>query len=229
MVLLVEDQKLICDLLHRELQEHPQVNRCEAVRLGEEAVARCEQEEFDLVVLDLQLPDIDGFTVAERIRKITPDIKIIAVSARHDPRTLTRVHRLRLQGYFDKNQHSLDVLSDALAVVLDGSRWFSQSMLDFMREHHKDQMNWERILSTREQDLVSRLGSGIPVEDVGLALGISPNTIRRHQANILKKLGLHSVVDLIRWAHEQGFASLYESFAAKREASSSDDEARRSD
>jgi two-component system response regulator NreC len=204
-ILIVEDHVMFREVLRKvcagELQ-HEVVGEAGDVR---EAVKLALTTSPDLVLLDLHLPNLDGFGVLEALRQTAPEIRILLLSSHCDEYTVFRADHAHVQGFVDKNTNTVAILKEAITAVAKGQVYFSETFKRMKATRHKDPRSFDKLLTTRECSVLPLLGE--PLSDVEIAnrLNISIGTAEKHRFNIRRKLGLHSDAELARYAREHGF------------------------
>ena len=176
--------------------------------LGAEAAALARQHQPDVVVLDLHLPDRDGFNVIEDLHQLGGSIRILVVSSRCDDYTLYRVERAGVHGFLDKNTNTADVLRTALQQVAEGRSFYSRLFQEAKTARRRDPANFEAMLTEWERVILGHIGQSLSDQEIGQLLGISPNTVMTHRSKIMRKLGVSGTPKLIRYAIEHGFTQI---------------------
>lgn len=204
-IAIVEDHLMFREVLRKVCAEdlrHEVVGEADDGRRAIEMVA---QAKPDLVLLDLHLPNLDGFGVVEEIRKAAPAVRVLVLSSHCDEYTVFRAERARVQGFVDKNTNTVATLKLAITAVAEGRVWFSDAFKRAKAARHNDPNSFDKLLSDRERDVLTLIGA--PLNDGAIAerLKISVETVEKHRFNILRKLGLSSREELVRYAHEHGF------------------------
>ena len=172
---------------------------------GLEAVAAVERVQPDLVLLDLHLPNLDGFGVIDEIRKSSPGIKVLVLSSHCDEYTVFCSERARVQGFVDKNTNSVESLKAAITAVADGKVWFSPAFQQIKAARRRDPKSFDKLLTDRERDVLALIGTPLTDEEISQRLVISNETVEKHRFNILKKLELKTTTELARYARDHGF------------------------
>ncbi len=174
------------------------------------ALDSCRRNPPDLVVLDLVLPDGDGLDLVPKIFTLAPASKIIALSSHIDEFTLQRALNSHVHGILDKNEQPVRILHEAIATVLAGQPYVSSLVQRLKASVHADPFAFDKILSGREQSVLSLVGDGQSNDQIAERLGISVGTAKLHRLHIMAKLDLHSTPQLIRYAVEKGFTRIAE-------------------
>jgi two-component system response regulator NreC len=172
---------------------------------GGQAVEMVTRMKPDLVLLDLHLPALDGFGVAEVIRKKAPQTRILVLSSHCDEYTVYRAERAHVQGFVDKNTNSVAMLKMAIGAVAQGKVWFSDVFLKVKAARHRDPLSFDKLLTDRERAVLVLVGRPFSDAEISRELEISEETVEKHRFNILRKLGLHTTTELVRYAREHGF------------------------
>jgi DNA-binding NarL/FixJ family response regulator len=204
-LIVVEDQQLFLELIVGLCERDFGFNVVATAATGAEALFLARTTEHDVVLLDLNLPDMDGIDVAGGIMADGRVHHILALSSQIDDYTLHRVVSSGIQGYVDKNLQSTDVLKTAIEIVASGGVFFTPVVQEVRRSLGRDPGAFSKVLSEREQELLSLLGRGLDDAEVAAKLGVQPQTIHSHRRNILRKLNLSGTKQLVRYALEHGF------------------------
>jgi DNA-binding NarL/FixJ family response regulator len=205
-ILHIEDDPLWGDAVRLVVEALPAgadyrrgASRAEGLRLAQERAP-------EVVLLDLRLPDGDGFGVAAELSTESGRPRIIVLSARNDDLALWRIMREpRLAGLVWKNGGLGEQLPLALAEVQRGHKYLPPEVHAAMRRLRADPQAFFKILSDRELDLLPGLGRGLTDEELATHAGVSALTVKSHRQHIMAKLGLHRTPDLIYWAITHGF------------------------
>lgn len=160
----------------------------------------------DVLLLDLWLPELDGFSVIERVRQTSPHTKIIVVSAYIDDFTLSQIDAAAVQGFVDKNTEQMQAIKAALIAVSEGKSYFSGAFEKARRHRVKDPGWFTKLLSRAEVGVLSLIGRGLNNTEIAARLGISPRTAQTHRTNILGKLKVRGTPKLMMFAQRHGFA-----------------------
>ncbi|HSH09975.1 MAG TPA: response regulator transcription factor [Oceanipulchritudo sp.] len=203
--IIIEDQKLGIDLIRQCLTDKFElVATCQTIKDGWKAFEKYQPE---VVILDIELPDGSGLDLANRILKANPKIRILGVSGRTDEYTLYRVFMTGLFGFVDKNTESIDELKKAVVQLGEGNCYYAATVQQNMLIQKTDPMAFSKILTEREQELLRYIGAGASNEKIAEQLDLRPVSVQNHKARIMRKLNLHTTVDLIRYAMQKGFVN----------------------
>ena len=177
---------------------------CEAGTVAE-ALERIPKARPDVVLLDLQLPDGDGLDVAAKLFETMHSLRVLALTSLHDEVTVNRIRSLGIQGFADKNMQQPETLRVAIEAVYSGRVYFSEVMQQVDRALRTDPNSFIKVLSDRELELLPLFGRGLSNEDASAKTGLAVWTVHSHRRNIMKKLGVQTQAELIRYALRKGF------------------------
>ena len=204
-VVVIEDQVLFQEFVLGLLKEMPEFSVVGTGRTGEEALELVRRHRPELLILDILIPRISGIQVASQVIKEHPHTRILAISSETDDKTIYQVHRRGLAGFIDKNAATVEAFKEALTAISKGKRYFSESLKLSLQELRADPQAFQKLLSRREQEVLTLIGSGLSDPEIGQHLGLSEGSIHSHRRNLFRKLDIHSTPELIRFAHESGF------------------------
>ncbi len=159
----------------------------------------------ELVILDVGLPDRDGFTVAEYIRRTLPAVRILMLTGQLDDWTIYRAEKLRVHGFLDKTTNTTATLRVALQALAMGKTYFSPAYEGARVARRTNSHSFEKVLSNTEQTVLSLVGEGLSDEEVAGRLGISATTAQTHRSHILQKLQIKGTPKLVAYAVANGF------------------------
>lgn len=162
----------------------------------------------DVVILDLSLPDMDGFNVVDRVLKAVPSLRILVVSSHCDDYTLFRVEKSGVHGFIDKNSNTVETLQEALTAVAAGRVYFSAAFQAAKLARRNDPRSFTKVLSEWERAILSLIGQGLSDDEIGERLSLSPRTVQTHRSHLLRKLDLKGTPKLIAFAIEHGFTQV---------------------
>lgn len=173
---------------------------------GRSAVEMVRATSPDLLLLDLRLPELDGFGVLEQVRATAPRLKIIVLSSRCDHFTIHAVERARVNGFVDKNTNSVGVLRAAITAVAEGRTWFSEEYRRARAQRVADRESFDKILSEHERRVLAVLGVPHSVPEAAKLLGLTEEAVEKQRTRLVNKLRLGSSLELVRYAQENGFS-----------------------
>ncbi len=207
-IVVVEDQAMLCEALRRVCVLGCGYDVVGMAGTGAEAIALIEEFRPDLVVLDIGLPDMDGFAVAEFVRETVPSARILVLTGHLDEWTVFRAEKLRVHGFLDKTSNTTALFCEALAALAAGRTFYSPSYLSARLARSANTASFEKVLSDAEQIVLALVGEGLSDEEIGGRLGIAPTTAQTHRSKILQKLHIKGSAKLVAYAIINGFTRI---------------------
>jgi DNA-binding NarL/FixJ family response regulator len=208
-VLLADDHTIVRDGLRLLLETQQDIQVVGAVGNGNEAVRQCLEDEPDVVIMDIAMPELDGLKAAEMILKEKPEIRLIILSM-----YATREHILDAlvsgaRGYLLKDSAGNEVVQ-AVRTVMRGEKYLSASitervLADYITIAGKTiQPPALERLSERERQVFAYVVDGKSSAEVAEILYLSPKTVETYRRRIMEKLGVHDLAGLIKFAAQHG-------------------------
>jgi len=168
---------------------------------GEEAVELARQMRPDVVIMDINLPGINGIEATQLIRKYSPASKILGVSLHTQPTYARKMMQKGAMGYVTKNS-SREEMFRAITEVQQGRRYICQEIKNILSEqviNGEDQSNGVNALSQREIEIIQFIKKGFSSKEIAESLDISVKTVEVHRYNVLKKLNLKNAAALVNY------------------------------
>jgi two-component system, NarL family, nitrate/nitrite response regulator NarL len=201
-VLIVDDHILFTDAIRMALEERG-LAVSGVASTGAEALRIGEMVEFDLALVDLNLPDADGLDVAKTLVNMRPEAKVLVVTASNDPQMVLETMRLGLHGFLPKDT-PLNLFMRSVGTALKGQMVIPHRLANAaaggMSEEERDARLLARHLTARELEILTMLAEGATGAEIRARLVVSPNTVRTHIQNILTKLQVHSRLEAAAFA-----------------------------
>lgn len=204
-VLHIEDDSFWSSIVARFLAEKLPRATIHSRRTGREGIDAARETKPDLVLLDLSLPDFDGFEVADRLGEIESPPLVVMLSGRIDDASLYRAGLPPCCGFLMKNDEIENSLVQALEAIEQGLPAFSPAARIAIRQMRASPDAFYKILSLKELALMPYFGLGESDDEIAAELGGNPLTIRNHRRRIMEKLGFHRSTSLMHWAIARGF------------------------
>lgn len=205
-VLLVDDHRIITDGLELLLADEVDIECVGACSDGAEAIAAIGHLDPDVVLMDVDMPVLDGIEATERIKRAQSPVKVIMLSMHAEPAVVQRLMDLGADGYLVKNCGKEELLL-AIRNVHEGRRHFASGVVEGMIRDHRMRAGSDTLLealSGREVEVLTALAEGLGNREIGERLAISPRTVDTHRTNLMRKLDTHSVAGLVRLAIRAG-------------------------
>jgi two-component system, NarL family, nitrate/nitrite response regulator NarL len=201
--LIVDDHPLVRDGLRSRFARSDEVMVVGEACDGQEALEKVQELNPEVVLLDINMPVLNGIQAAEAIMDVKPDTIILVLSMHDDREYVVQLIELGARGYVLKSASAEEMLN-AIRAVHSGGVYYSPSVADALLNKPASPTD---SLTDREQIILGMLAQGLSSKASAAQLNISPRTVETHRRNIKKKLGLNSMPALIRCAIDCGLGS----------------------
>jgi DNA-binding NarL/FixJ family response regulator len=205
-ILVADDHDIIRRGLKALLSSRAGWVVCAEAATGREAITMAEQHKPDVVVMDISMPDLNGLEAARKIRKQLPKTEVVILSLHYSDQLVREIVDAGARAYIMKSDADRDLLIAIEALANHRSFFTSRAaemLIDgFCRQSSvtEPRVLMRNRLTSREREIVQLLAEGRSSKEVAVTLGISVKTAETHRANIMRKLELHSVSELVRYA-----------------------------
>lgn len=202
--LILEDQGMVRTFFERWLATQPRFVPVASARSGEEALPLVETARPDLVLVDFQLPGMDGLEFVRAARQVRPQLRALVVTSLVDILTLTRVREAGIEGYVEKDA-TPELLAEALNAVADGRTYYSDTFKETLAREGVKTQAAAKILSRREQQVLTHVLNSRGNREIGELMNLSVRTVEFHRANLMKKLDATNLAELTTAAKLRGW------------------------
>jgi DNA-binding NarL/FixJ family response regulator len=169
-----------------------------AARDGEQALAMAQSLQPDVLLLDLGLPRLDGLAVVESLQRAGASVKVLVVTARHDPQSIRSALGFGAAGYLPKDEDS-DELLLAIRRVAEGRRYISADIAQLFVPEVPVATPVNKLTAS-ETTVLQLVGEGLTSKEISQRLDISEATARKHRENIRRKLGIRNSAEMAAYA-----------------------------
>ncbi|AIR59523.1 fimbria biosynthesis transcriptional regulator FimZ [Cedecea neteri] len=199
-VIIMDEHPIVRMSIEVLLQRNKDINVVLKTDDGREVIDYMRANPVDLVILDIELPNTDGFTLLKRIKGIQENTKILFLSSKSESFYAGRAIQAGANGFVSKRKEQEDIFN-AVEMLLSGYSFFPSETLHFISSHKSRRGTMDDMpLSNREVTVLRYLANGLSNKEIAEQLLLSNKTISAHKANIFSKLGLTSIVELIDYA-----------------------------
>jgi two-component system response regulator NreC len=210
---LVDDHEVVRTGLRMLLEHQPDMEIVGEARTGAEALELAAQIQPDVIVMDITLPDISGIEATRLIKQSQPGAAIVALTIHEDEQYFFEMLQAGASGYVPKRAAPEDLIN-AIRAAYNDEIYLYPSLAkalvsDFISRSHAEPYDTALDeLTPREAEVLELLAGGLTNDEIAEQLVISPHTVARHRENLMRKLGLHSKSELVKYAIRKGIISV---------------------
>ena len=211
-ILLVDDHKIMRDGLRVLLEKQPDLEVAGEAENGRRAVQMARELPADLVIMDIGMPDLNGIDATREIVASVPGVKVIALSMHADKVFVGEMLRAGASAYLLKHC-AFEELAQAIRVVSSGQFFLSPQIAGLMIKDYVSKMSPDgtsvfAALTVREREVLQLLAEGKSTRQIASHLNISLKTVETRRQQIMAKLDIGNMADLIKYAIREGLTSL---------------------
>lgn len=212
-ILLVDDHALFREGIRALLAAEPDIHVVGEAADGMQAIELAEKLSPDIIVMDLVMPGMNGMQAAQLLRDRHPDIKILILSMYDDDDYVCQILRAGVAGYVLKRAAGEDLLRAIREVEKGGSALHptvaAKLIKDYVRRSRSTaQKDADSLLTARESEVLKLVAEGNTNQQIADILGLGRKTVDTHRTNIMRKLDLHDVTGLVKYALKRGLINL---------------------
>lgn len=211
-VLLADDHTVVRQGIRSILNSESDIEVIAEAADGREALQTVEETSPDVAVMDISMPKLNGLEASRRILKSSPETKVILLSMYKEDEYAKEAVKTGVHGYILKD-NAVEELTEAIRKVMNDEYCFApailKSIISSLREgleeaqEESEEEKFE-ILTDREREILQLIAEGNTNEEIAQIISRSVETVRTHRANLMKKLEIHSVPDLVKFAVKKG-------------------------
>jgi two-component system response regulator NreC len=208
-IVLADDHTILRNGLRLLLERHPDFSVVGEAANGREAVEIATRESPNVVVMDISMPILNGIEAARRITSELPKTAVIVLSVHSDEAYILRALKAGARGYLLKDSAEADLIQ-AVRAVSAGKAYFSPAVSKVLAEDYIRQVRQQgvddpyELLTPRERELLQLIVELKPTKEIADLLHLSPHTVDTHRSNLMQKLNVHSIPELILYAVRKG-------------------------
>ena len=219
-ILLADDHTMIRSGIATLLQSIKEFSIVGEAEDGEDAVQKTSELRPTVVVIDLSMPKLSGIEATRIIKKRYPETNVLVLTMHENEEYVYQILKSGASGYVLKSAGK-DELAEAIRAVAKGERFFSPRISQLMAEGYvkrvekggADAPKGDVPLTRREREILALVANGLTNQQIADQLFISPRTVDTHRTNIMQKLDIHDLANLVRYAIEHGIISQEEGLA----------------
>lgn len=203
-LIIADDHKLVIDGYISIIKEMENIQVIGTASNGKEVLTLMETMEPDIILLDINMPMMDGLETTQNLKKRRPGTKIIILTMYNDSSLVKKLVSLGVDGYLLKNCTKQTML-DAIECVMSGKPYYDKEITETILNRY--QQNTETsagpvLLSQRELQIIRLIALGNTTVEIAKNLNLSPHTVKTHRRNVNQKLDLHSPAALVQYAYD---------------------------
>lgn len=210
---LVDDHTVVRQGLAKLLDAEPDLEVVGEAENGREAIKKVEKLQPDVVIMDIAMPQMNGIEATRHITRLAPRPKVIILSMHTHDRYISELLQIGASGYLLKDASGRDI-AQAIREVFKGNTYLSPSIsrrviddyVSMKNKHSGDDLYAK--LSNREREVFQMIAESRSTKDIADILCVSPSTVKTHRANIMEKLQIDNMTDLIRMAVRLGIVDV---------------------
>jgi len=211
-ILIADDHQMLREGLRAILEKDEEMEVIGEASDGRTAVAMARTLRPDVVAMDISMPDLNGVEATRQIKAENPAVKVVALSRHSDRRYVLRMLEAGASGYVLKSG-AYDELRRAVQAVRSGHSYLSPRITGLVLEAHlrpgsQPESASAPTLGPRELEIVQLLAEGHTSPQIARKLHISTRTVESHRRNIMKKLDVHSLAEITKYAVREGLTSV---------------------
>lgn len=206
-ILVVDDHPIVLDGLKSMINDLPTYELTAALSNPLSALEFLKSIPIDILITDLEMPEINGIELIKKVREEF-DCKILVLTMHSQRSKLEEAMELGIDGYLLKDSDKDEFLF-ALNSISKGKQFFSSSLMDSGINQQKEIRANGEVLTEREMEVLKLIAEGHSNQEIGTKLFLSPKTIDSHRTNLMRKLEIHNVVELVRYAIKNNIIDLH--------------------
>lgn len=204
-VLLVDDHPVVRSGIRTLIEQVPDIDVVGEASTGAEALQMTRELNPDVLLLDMEMPDISGNQVANQLLKEGSSVRILALSAHDDKQYIQELLAIGAAGYLVKEEVPEAIIEAVRGVARGEQGWVSRRIAAQLSSWMRDDVHEKTDLTPREIEVLRTVVAGKTNQEIGLTLGISEKTVEKHLEGIFTKLGVASRVEAAVLAVREGF------------------------
>ena len=199
-ILLADDHEMVRQGLRALIENQSGWQVCGEATTGREAVTKARELKPDIVVMDFTMPELNGMEATRQIRAALPRTEVLLLTMHESEELVREVLAAGARGYVLKSDAGR-ALVDALKALAEQKPYFTSKIAALVLEGYLNPITRENpVLTPREREIVQLVAEGRSTKELADRLGISPKTAETHRSNLMRKLNLYSVSEVVRYA-----------------------------
>jgi len=209
-ILIVDDHQIVLDGLKLMLSEQSEFSIIGEAHNGKEALSFVEQNQVDIILLDLNMPELNGFETCKILKQDFPEVRVLILSTLSDIRMVKNIVKEGADGYLLKNSGQ-EELTEAILKIMKGENFYDARIINAMLKptSQKKAKSLDVIpsLSRREKEILQLIIKEMTTSEIAQKLFIGVGTVESHRRNMISKMGARNTAGLVSKAYEFGILS----------------------
>ncbi len=202
-ILIADDHQMFREGLMALLNSEDNINVIGEASNGKEALLLLETQVPDVLLLDLEMPEIDGFDVLKALKKLNLETKVLVLTMHKSPEFIKNIIKAGAHGFLQKDSGK-EILIHAIRQVHSKGTYYTPEVATIVLNSFKEDA-LSKSISAREKEVIQLIVDGNTTKEIADILFLSKNTIESHRQNILSKLQLKNSAELVRYAIKKGW------------------------
>jgi DNA-binding NarL/FixJ family response regulator len=204
--MIAEDGALFLEALSELLIPEPGLHLIGEAMNGQQLLNQLEVRQPDVVLLDINMPIMDGIETTKIIRELYPNVRILALTSHVEKVVVRRVLKAGVDGYMLKDNSNKKKLLEVIQTIMRGNFYYDPEIADLIKGNSKQASKQRQkvALTKREKEITRLIAQGKNSNEIANTLVISPKTVAVHRRNIFAKLNIKKTAALIAYAYENG-------------------------
>lgn len=203
-ILLADDHDIVRDGIRMLLEDEVGFKIAAEAENGKEAIKACKEHDIDLIIMDINMPEMNGIEATEKIKESFPEIKVLALTMMDEDQHIRDMIEAGASGYILKSSGKIELV-DAITTILDGQHYFSNDatksvMMDLVKGTTKKDSTDPGNITDREKEVLELIVKQYTNQEIAEELHISTRTVDAHRRNLLQKTDAKNTAGLVTYA-----------------------------
>ncbi|WP_440999745.1 response regulator [Fodinibius sp. SL11] len=203
-ILIADDHDIVRDGIKMLLEDEVGFSIVAEAENGVKAIESCEKDDVDLIIMDINMPEMNGIKATQKIKESFPEVKVLALTMMDEDQHIRQMIEAGASGYILKSSDKIELV-DAIKTILDGKHYFSEDatqsvMMDLVKGTTKKDHTDPGNITDREKEVLELIVEQYTNQEIADELFISSRTVDAHRRNLLQKTGAKNTAGLVTYA-----------------------------
>lgn len=202
-IMIADDHQVLLDGLVMMLDEAEHIEVLATAANGQEVLDQITSHKIDVLLMDIQMPVLDGYETAKIVTEKYPEVKILILSMHSERIYFERMYSAGISGYLLKSAGKQEII-EAIEKVYEGEQYFSADLTAALLSKKTSQQTsiTARELTRREKEILGMIASGLTNAEIADQLFLSVDTVKTHRKNMMRKIDVNNTAGLVKYALE---------------------------